>query len=223
LKNVPTEERLRFDAVSFGYDKHRVIDNLNFQANSGERVHVTGRNGSGKSTLLLLAGGALAPSSGKILRAVGEHGVLYLPQSPERLFFAETVMEEICFGLERRGVATTEARARADAALNQVGLEAGVFAQRSPFELSFGEMRRVAFAIAVALDPEVLLLDEPASCLDARGRALLDALMKNAAMRGAAVMMASHERARAARARDRVLELRDGATARPETAPDGAN
>ena len=201
--------RVTFDAVSFSYDKRRVIDEASLVAMAGQRILVTGRNGSGKSTLLLLAGGAIAPSSGRITRAVEERGVMYLPQSPERLFFAETVMEEICFGLERRGLSIETARKRAEEALNRVGLDAGHFAPRSPFELSFGEMRRVAFAIASALDPDLLLLDEPASCLDARGRAVLESLVGHAAGRGAAVIVASHERG-AALACDRMLELKGG-------------
>ena len=187
-----------------------MLEDLDLTVHAGESVGISGRNGSGKSTLLLLAGGALAASSGRIERTVKEHGVLYLPQSPERLFFAETVMEEIGFGLERRGVPAEAARARAEEALNRVGLEAASFAPRSPFELSFGEMRRVAFAIASALDPELLLLDEPASCLDASGKSLLAGLVDDAAARGAAVMIASHEPAARLNA-DRVLNLRDGA------------
>jgi len=204
------KDRVVFDAVSFSYDKRRVIDEASLVATAGERILLTGRNGSGKSTLLLLAGGAIAPSSGRITRTVEERGVMYLPQSPERLFFAETVMEEICFGLERRGLSIETARKRAEEALNRVGLDAGHFAQRSPFELSFGEMRRVAFAIASALDPDLLLLDEPASGLDARGRAVLESLVGHAAGRGAAVIVASHERG-AALACDRTLELKGGA------------
>ncbi len=204
------KKRIVFDSVSFSYDKHRVIHDMSVEVVSGQRILLTGRNGSGKSTMLLLAGAAMAPSSGRITRSVEERGVMYLPQSPERLFFAETVMEEILFGLERRGLSAENARRRAEEALNLVGLDAGHFAPRSPFELSFGEMRRVAFAIASALDPDLLLLDEPASCLDARGRAVLDHLVRHAAERGAAVMIASHERGTALEC-DRTLELRDGA------------
>ena len=206
--SATTEPRVRFESVSFGYEERRVIENLDLAVMAGESVGLTGRNGSGKSTLLLLAGGALTPSSGRITRAVNEHGVLYLPQSPERLFFAETVMEEICFGLERRGQSASAARTRAEEALHRVGLEAGQFALRSPFELSFGEMRRVAFAIASALDPELLLLDEPASSLDASGKALLVSLVHDATARGVSVMIASHERATLGSGR--VLDLRDG-------------
>jgi energy-coupling factor transport system ATP-binding protein len=212
-----TGERVKFDAVSFSYDKRRVIERAHMLVTGGQRITVTGRNGSGKSTLLLLAGGAIAPSSGRITRRVEERGVMYLPQSPERLFFAETVMEEICFGLERRGLSIETARQRAEEALNRAGLDAGHFAPRSPFELSFGEMRRVAFAIASALDPDLLLLDEPASCLDARGRDVLDSLVRHAAERGAGVIIASHER-RGALECDRTLELRDGALSEPADA-----
>lgn len=204
------KERVKFDAVSFSYDKRAVLAHADMLVTGGQRIRVTGKNGSGKSTLLLLAGGAMAPSSGRITRDVEESGVMYLPQSPERLFFAETVMEEICFGLERRGTPVETARRRAEEALHRAGLEAAHFAPRSPFELSFGEMRRVAFAIASALDPDLLLLDEPASCLDARGRAVLDDLARHAAERGAGVIIASHER-RGAVACDQTLELRDGA------------
>jgi energy-coupling factor transporter ATP-binding protein EcfA2 len=208
--SATTDPRIRFESVSFGYEKRSLIEKLDLAVMAGESVGITGRNGSGKSTLLLLAGGALAPTNGRITRSVSEHGVLYLPQSPERLFFAETVMEEICFGLERRGVSAGAARGRAEAALDRVGLEAHRFAPRSPFELSFGEMRRVAFAIAYALDPDLLLLDEPASCLDASGKALLESLVDDATVRGVSVLVASHESPQSLRT-TRVLDLRDGA------------
>jgi energy-coupling factor transporter ATP-binding protein EcfA2 len=189
--------RLRFESVSFAYDGRTIFDDVTFQASAGECVGIAGKNGSGKSTLLLLAGGALKPSSGRIERNVREHGVLYLPQSPERLFFAETVLEEIGFGLERRGVSKDEARAKSMAALELASLDPGPFASRSPFELSFGEMRRVAFAIAFALEPELLLLDEPASCLDSEGIGVLERLIGHFAAKGSAVLIASHEDASA--------------------------
>jgi energy-coupling factor transport system ATP-binding protein len=204
------DPRVRFESISFGYENAPLLEGLDLEVKAGESVGITGRNGSGKSTLLLLAGGALAPASGRIERTMKDHGVLYLPQSPERLFFAETVREEICFGLVRRGASAELAQSKAEAALNRVGLDAASFAPRSPFELSFGEMRRVAFAIAHALDPGLLLLDEPASCLDAGGKALLDSLVEDAAASGAAVMIAAHEAPESLPA-GRVLALRDGA------------
>ncbi len=185
------DSRLRFDSVSFAYDDARVFDNLSLDARAGECVAITGRNGSGKSTLLLLAGGALQPSSGRVVRNTRQHGVLYLPQSPERLFFAATVQEEIAFGLERGGVARVAARERSLAAMEQAALEPVQFAGRSPFDLSFGEMRRVAFAIAFALQPELLLLDEPASCLDQLGTKRLAALVRDVREAGNTVVVTS--------------------------------
>jgi energy-coupling factor transporter ATP-binding protein EcfA2 len=126
------------------------------------------------------------------VRDAREHGVLYLPQSPERLFFAETVLEEVAFGLERRGVDRAVAHERARAALAQASLDPGQVSSRSPFEVSAGEMRRVAFAIAFALEPDLLLLDEPASCLDEAGIAVLDDLVRYSGENGAAVLIASH-------------------------------
>ena len=154
-----------------------VLHDVNLDVSPGECVGIEGRNGSGKSTLLLLAGGAIKASRGRVVRHTDEHGVLYLPQSPERLFFAETVMEEVAFGLERRGASRDVAKEKARAALAHASLDPDQFAARSPFEISFGEMRRVAFAIAFALEPQLLLLDEPASCLDEAGNAVLDDLV----------------------------------------------
>ena len=207
-RDTSERERLRLESVTFAYNGTPVFSDLNVEASPGECVGIAGRNGSGKSTLLLLAGGALQPASGRVVRDTREHGVLYLPQSPERLFFAETVMEEVAFGLERRGVAREAARERASAALAHASLDPERFASRSPFELSVGEMRRVAFAIAFALEPDLLLLDEPASCLDDAGLTVIDDLVGHATKRGAAVLMASHALLKSAC--DRILTLQDG-------------
>lgn len=184
---------LALESVSFAYENTPVFREISLEAKGGETVGITGRNASGKSTLLLLAGGALKPSSGRVVRSTREHGVLYLPQSPERLFFCETVLQEVSFGLTRRGIGREEARQQAIRALSEASLDPAEFATRSPFELSFGEMRRVAFAIAFALKPELLLLDEPASCLDLSGRRVLDALVQQCAASGGSVLVASHD------------------------------
>jgi energy-coupling factor transport system ATP-binding protein len=205
--------RLRFEAVSFAYGDAPVLRDVSLEVRAGECVGIAGRNSAGKSTLLLLAGGALKAKSGRVVRETREHGVLYLPQSPERLFFAETVIEEISFGLERRGASREAARERAIAALGEVSLEPGVFGARSPFQLSLGEMRRVAFAIAASLGPDLLLLDEPASCLDRAGCAVLDALIDARTRAGAAVVVASHDPAHLGRVCDRLVTIQDGRAA----------
>ncbi len=198
--------------ASFGYDEGPVLQSIDLEVAKGECVGVVGRNAAGKSTLLVLLGGAVAPKSGRVVRTLSTGGVLYLPQSPERMFFAETVREEITFGTQR-------ARRRIDAAhldevardsLRAVGLDPNETMDRSPFQLSFGEMRRVAFAIAHALAPELLLLDEPASCLDRAGRVALAALVGARLDAGAAVVIASHDPAHLDGLCDRVLTLEGG-------------
>ncbi len=194
--------------VSFSYGDAPVLEGIDIDLFGGECVGVLGRNSSGKSTLLLALGGALEPASGTITRSA--RSPFYLPQSPERVFFAETVHEEIAFGLKRRGVAGAEIERRTRVSLEAVGLDPGVFARRSPFQLSVGEMRRVAFAIADALEPGLVLLDEPASCLDVSGVAVLDALLERRLHAGAAVVVASHDPSHLDGVCDRIAALDGG-------------
>ena len=209
------EVALRVEGASFSHDGRVILQSVDLEVAKGECVGVVGRNSAGKSTLLTLAGGALPPASGRVSRAsASKGGVLYVPQSPERMFFAETVHEEIAFGVKHlpayRGVDRGRIDATVEESLRAVGLDPALAAQRSPFELSFGEMRRVAFAIAHALAPELLLLDEPASCLDRAGRAVLARLVNARLDAGAAVLVASHDLSHLEGLCDRVLELRDG-------------
>jgi energy-coupling factor transport system ATP-binding protein len=206
---------LTFDGVYFDYDGHDVFTGLDLVVNGGECLGVAGDNGSGKSTLLLLAGGVLEPSRGRLER--GASGpAFFLPQSPERMFFAESVREELSFGLRRLGLAEAEALRRASAALEGVGLDPAAVLPRQPFDLSYGEMRRVAFAVAGALEPSLLLLDEPTACLDPDGVALFYRVLERQRQAGTAVVVASHD-PRALSACDRVVSL-DGGAAR-ERAP----
>ena len=210
---------LDVQGVGFAYGDTPVFSGVDLRVAAGESVGVFGPNSAGKSTLLLIAGGALQPSAGRVTRGVGS--ALYLPQSPERLFFAETVREEIAFGLKRRGVVGGEIDRRAADSLRACGLEAGAFLDRSPFQLSFGEMRRVAFAIAHSLEPALLLLDEPASCLDAAGRAVLGDLIGGRVAASGAVVVASHDLAHLHRVAHRIVSLTPGSHADsiPATTP----
>jgi energy-coupling factor transport system ATP-binding protein len=187
---------VRFESVAFAYHDVPVFNSVDLAVMAGECLGVAGANGAGKSTLLLLAGGALFPTRGRVERraaGAGGDGVLYLPQNPERLFFAESVRDEIAFGLRRRGLSHEDASSRSDDALRAVGLDPAVFAERSPFQLSAGEMRRVALAIAESLAPQLLLLDEPSSALDTAGRRVLARLVAARTAAGAAAVLASHD------------------------------
>lgn len=208
------EVALRIEGASFAYDGHTVLQSIDLVVAKGECVGVAGRNSAGKSTLLTLAGGALKPASGRVTRSTVGGGALYLSQSPERMFFAETVREEIAFGVKRlagrRGMDAVRIAAIVDESLRAVGFDPAEVAGCSPFELSFGEMRRVAFAIAYAMAPGLLLLDEPASCLDRAGRAVLETLVATHLDQGASVVIASHDPSHLGYLCDRMFELRDG-------------
>jgi energy-coupling factor transporter ATP-binding protein EcfA2 len=122
------------------------------------------------------------------------------------MFFAESVEEELTFGLRRLGVGGNESRKQAAAALDGVGLDAVSVLRRQPFDLSYGEMRRVAFAVAGVLEPALVLLDEPTACLDPGGVALFYRLLDRYRNAGTTVMVASHDR-RALDACDRVVTI----------------
>ena len=208
-----TEIILSLQAVSFAYEQEAVLRDISLDIHAGECVGVTGRNGSGKSTLLSLISGVLEPTAGKVRRSAGrglERGrqdVFHLFQSPERLFFAETVFEEVAFGLRSLGIARSDIPRRVAEALSRVGLEPGAFLDRMPFTLSFGEMRRLTFAIAAVLNPRLLILDEPSSCLDMSGRRILFRLIDQMLEGGCAVVLASHDMSAISPVASRCIEL----------------
>ncbi len=216
------EAMVSMRSASFSYGDGDVLHGLNGNIHVGESVGVVGRNGSGKSTLLSLFGGVLEPTGGKIYRKYvkpverstrfgrPEQRVFYLFQSPERLFFAETVFEEVAFGLKSLGVDKAELPERVAHALTQVGLEPGEFLERSPFTLSLGEMRRLAFAIAAALRPRFLLLDEPTSCLDAAGHEVLRDLIRSLRSDGSTIVMASSDTSVLDQMTDRLIVVENG-------------
>jgi energy-coupling factor transport system ATP-binding protein len=216
---APGEQVISMRSLAFSYGDLRVFDGLSGEVRESEIVGIAGRNGAGKSTLLSLMGGVFEPSGGSIERryekAVSRRGgrgtqqIFYLFQSPERLFFAETVSDEVAFGLASLGVPRGDIGGRVSKALAAVGLDPAVFLERSPFSLSLGEMRRLAFAMAIALEPKLLLLDEPASCLDRAGRRVLVELAGGLASRGGSVVVASHDVAGLREMADRCLMIDD--------------
>jgi len=217
---APGDAVVSMRSLSFSYDGAEVIRAANGVVRAGEVIGVAGNNGAGKSTLLSIMAGVLEPSRGtierKYARAVekqsgqAEQCVFYLFQSPERLFFAESVLEEVAFGLTSLGVPRREIDERAAEALMRVGLDPGLFLDRSPFSLSLGEMRRLAFAITFALSPKLLFLDEPTSCLDRAGRGVLADLVDALRSRGGTVVVASHDVPYLRAATDRVLTIENG-------------
>ncbi|MBQ3085230.1 MAG: energy-coupling factor transporter ATPase [Clostridia bacterium] len=158
------------------------IEDVNLHIKKGDYVGVIGHTGSGKSTLISHFNAILKPTSGKIfvdgkdlwdvdkkMRIQTRFDVGLVFQYPEYQLFEETVYKDIAFGPKNMGLSEEEIRVRVEKALAFVGLKPSVL-EKSPFDLSGGQKRRVAIAGVMALEPKVLILDEPAAGLDPRGR-----------------------------------------------------
>jgi energy-coupling factor transporter ATP-binding protein EcfA2 len=210
--------------VTFSYTPgETVLESVSAAVPAGECLGIAGPNGSGKTTLLELAAGVLKPSAGTVAFAAdarirAEAGEkrsrmpdrFYLLQSPEQMFFAETVYEEIAYGLIRLGIRSDAHAALISNALSRAGLDSERTVHRSPFRLSFGEMRRLALAIAVSLRPGLLLLDEPSACLDRAGREALQSVLRSWKNEGRTILMASHDIDFLAETCDRIVFLENG-------------
>ena len=198
----------------------RALEDVSLEV-SGGVVGLMGQTGSGKTTLLEVLAGMLRPDEGSVLvdgrDACGAEGSRALAgavglvfQIPERQFFEPTVERELVFGLRSRGLGAAEARKRAGRALALMGLELDELAGRSPLTLSGGQQRRVAIASVLALEPSLLLLDEPTAGLDPRSRPACVDAVRAAARSGATVVMASHDANVLAAVADRVVVLESG-------------
>lgn len=206
----------RVSGVSYSYTpRHAALNDVSFQVLEGETCAVVGQTGSGKSTLLRLLCGLEAPDAGSVevagattatkrgrrdvRRAVG-----YVMQHPERQLFAQTVESDVAFGPRNMGLPADEVTRRVDHALDLVGLAAkkGL----SPFELSGGQKRLAAIAGVLAMQPKLLVLDEPTAGLDPRGRAGLRRLLAELRAHGVTIVQVTHSMEDAARA-DRVVVL----------------
>lgn len=201
------------------------VDHVDIAIQKGEFLGLIGHTGSGKSTLIQQLNGLLQPTSGQILlngkdiwaepkkiRAVRfQVGMVF--QYPEYQLFEETVFRDICFGPKNMGLSEEETKQKAMDAVRFVGLKEELL-EKSPFELSGGEKRRAAIAGVIAMDPEVLVLDEPAAGLDPRGRdQLLDQIQSYHKERGNTVILVSHSMEDIARVADRALVMNKGKVA----------
>lgn len=199
------------------------LRNISLDIGSGCCTGISGRTGAGKSTLIQLLNGLLKPSSGCIsvdgidvtpgnLTEVRRRiGIVF--QNPERQLFEETVYREIAFGLSRLGLSGTETDMRVREALGVVGLGEELL-ERSPFRLSGGQKRRVVIAGVLAMRPDVLILDEPATGLDPQGRReILDSIAKLQKELGFTLLLVSTSLDDIARLADRVVILKEGSIA----------
>ena len=198
------------------------INNIDLTIDDGEIVAIIGHTGSGKSTLVQHFNGLLRPSSGSVKVdgvEIGQKGVDLRTirrkvglvfQYPEHQLFEETVWEDVAFGPRNMGISDDEVRGRVERALKAVDADPSL-AQRSPFELSGGEKRRVAIAGVLAMEPSVLVLDEPTAGLDPRGRQdLLGQIQRLQAERHLTVVFVSHNMTEVAQLADRLVVMHQG-------------
>ena len=199
--------------------EHRALDNISFSVERGEFLGIIGHTGSGKSTLMQHLNGLLKPTSGKVLlhgkdiwtdkkttrQARFQVGLVF--QYPEYQLFEETVYQDIAFGPKNMGLSKDELDARVREAASFVGITEEQL-QTSPFDLSGGQKRRVAIAGIIAMEPEVLILDEPTAGLDPAGREeILENIQSYRRAKNATIMMVSHSMNDVARLTDRLLVL----------------
>lgn len=198
---------------SYGPDA-QALDGVSLEAPAHATTAIVGQTGSGKSTLLRLLCGLEAADAGSLtvcgINAATKRGrcqvrraVGYVMQHPERQLFAQTVAEDVAFGPRNQGLSAAEVERRVAHALDLVGLADRRDA--SPFELSGGQQRLAAIAGVLAMEPELLVLDEPTAGLDPRGRARLRALMADLAAHGVTLLQVTHSMEDAARADHVVL------------------
>ena len=199
--------------------EHKAIDNMNFSVERGEFIGIIGHTGSGKSTLMQHLNGLLKPTSGQVLldgvdihsdkkftrQARFRVGLVF--QYPEYQLFEETVYKDIAFGPKNMGLKPEEIDRRVREAAKLVGLTDAQL-EVSPFDLSGGQKRRVAIAGVIAMEPEVLILDEPTAGLDPASRAaVLENIETYRKTKNATIMMVSHSMNDVARLTDRLLVL----------------
>ncbi len=199
--------------------EHKAIDNVDLEVMPGEFLGVIGHTGSGKSTLIQHLNGLLRPTGGEILldgediwakpkeirRVRFQVGLVF--QYPEYQLFEETVYKDISYGPKNMGLDASEIDRRVRQAAAFAGIDEDML-EKSPFELSGGQKRRVAIAGVIAMEPKVLILDEPTAGLDPRGReAILAQLRSYHKQKGNAVILVSHSMEEVARNVDRIVVM----------------
>lgn len=220
---------IKLQQVSFAYAagtpfEKRALFDVDFAIPSGSYQAIIGHTGSGKSTVLQHFNALLKPTTGKVhigsrvieagvkaknLKEVRQHvGIVF--QFPEHQLFEETVLKDIMFGPMNFGVSAENAEKRARKLITLVGLPEAVL-EKSPFDLSGGQMRRVAIAGVLAMDPDILVLDEPTAGLDPRGqKEIMDMFYALHKERGLTTILVTHSMEDAARYADNLIIMHEG-------------
>ena len=216
-------EHLNYVYMTGGPYETKALSDVNLTINDGEFIGLIGHTGSGKSTLVQHLNGLIMPTSGRVLvdgmdladkgtdrRAVRQRvGLVF--QYPENQLFEETVEKDIAFGPKNLGLDEAEISRRVKDAMRRVALDYDRLHDRSVFELSGGQMRRVAIAGVLAMEPQVLVLDEPCAGLDPHGREEILGLIKRLHEEaGTTIVMVSHSMDDVASLAERVIVMNHG-------------
>lgn len=216
-------EHLNYVYMTGGPYETKALSDVNLTIHDGEFIGLIGHTGSGKSTLVQHLNGLIMPTSGRVLvdgmdladkgtdrRAVRQRvGLVF--QYPENQLFEETVEKDIAFGPRNLGLDDAEIDRRVRDAMRRVALDYDQLHERSVFELSGGQMRRVAIAGVLAMEPQVLVLDEPCAGLDPRGREEILGLIKRLHEEaGTTIVMVSHSMDDVASLAERVIVMNHG-------------
>ena len=219
---------IRFENVFFTYQKNTpfefsALKNINLTINEGDFVSIIGHTGSGKSTLIQQINALLKPTEGKVY--VGEYiisnekkiknlkqlkkyaGLVF--QFPEYQLFEETVLKDVCFGPKNFNEDEKKCKNKAIKALEMVGIDSSLY-NKSPFDLSGGQKRRVAIAGIIALQPKILILDEPTAGLDPRGEKDIMELFKKIHENGTTIIMVSHNMNNVLKYSNRAIVMNEG-------------
>ncbi len=220
--------RIEVRNISFSYnfgqpDEAKILDRISFVVEEGSFTGIIGHTGSGKTTLVQQLNGLLRPSEGQIFAGETEITSGRVPmaeirrkiglvfQYPEYQLFEETVEKDIAFGPKNTGMTEEKTAERVRAAMQLVNLDYEQFAGRSPFDLSGGQKRRVAIAGVLAMEPEVLIMDEPAAGLDPESHALILEMIENIRKEtGCSIILVSHNMDDIGRYCDQVLVMDHG-------------
>ena len=219
-------EHLNYVYMTGGPYETKALSDVNLTINDGEFIGLIGHTGSGKSTLVQHLNGLVQPTSGRVLvdgmdladkqtdrRAIRQRvGLVF--QYPENQLFEETVEKDIAFGPKNLGLDDAEIDRRVKGAMRKVALDYDALHERSVFELSGGQMRRVAIAGVLAMEPRTLVLDEPCAGLDPRGREEILGLIRDLHRdTGATIVMVSHSMDDVASLAERVIVMNHGRVA----------
>lgn len=217
---------LKCEKLTYEYDAgtsmaKRAVDEISLTIPSGQFVGIVGHTGSGKTTFVQLLDGLLKPTAGIVSldgvdiaskgfdRRSMRSSVGIVFQYPEYQLFEQTVIKDVSFGPKNQGLTDEEAAKAAAEALRKVGIEEEVFPS-SPFELSGGQRRRVAIAGVIAMEPKILILDEPTAGLDPAGREEILGLLSELHKDGMSILLVSHSMEDVARYVERILVMDRG-------------